>query len=200
MGPSAKIAERAERDGRKIKQQERDSIRSLMELVYETLAATCGRWTELRLAMTWPGFPWASLPLPLFTSFPTAVRLPLSLAKLWASLQDTTEIAYHVRNSGRFELGSMHHPAEFRCTSTWDWPTPSEERSWNSCTPLFPPRIFWSEQLDTRYARRRWSILVKDETKMERVKQTFLIRFVSVFYFSDKFYEQREKCKWLEVY
>lgn len=50
--PSAKIAERAGRDGRKIKQQERDSIRSLMELVYETLAATCGRWTELRLAMT----------------------------------------------------------------------------------------------------------------------------------------------------
>ena len=32
--------------------KERDSIRSLMELVYETLAATCGRWTELRLTMT----------------------------------------------------------------------------------------------------------------------------------------------------
>lgn len=82
--------------------KERDSIRSLMELVYETLAATCGRWTELRLTMTWPGFPSAP-------SQPTQTtrRSPLSLPKLWASLQDTAEIAYHVRNSGRFELGSV---------------------------------------------------------------------------------------------
>lgn len=31
----------------------------------------------------------------------------LSLGKLWAPLQDTAEIAYRVRNSGQFELGSM---------------------------------------------------------------------------------------------
>ena len=87
---------------RELEREEGDSIRSLMELVYETLAATCGRWTELRLTMTWPGFPSAP-------SQPTQTtrRSPLSLPKLWASLQDTAEIAYHVRNSGRFELGSV---------------------------------------------------------------------------------------------
>ena len=175
--PSAKIAEREKRDGRKIKQRKRDSIRSLMELVYETLAATCGRWTELRLAMTWPGFPWASLSLSLSLSLHPS-RQPSVCLFLLPNFGHLSKIPQ--KSHTMLEIQGGLNLA--RCTTQLNSAAQAREigqlrRSDPGIRARrFFPGIFWSEQLDTRRdtstvvdPRQKWNENGKGEREIKLI-------------------------------